>query len=291
MGVIKVLMCGGRRIGKTSIMAAIQQNVQDNFPSGDIVLKMEQSNSLIMYRKEQEKLFGPEYEEMTFIADTVGTTERSDYMCRVYLKDKKSNLELRFTDIPGEWFIDQTHHDELIELIRESQVLVIAVDSPHLVEKGGRYHEVYNRAGILTEEIMKAFQGNKEQRMVLFAPLKCERYRNRNRMNELLREIKSGYADLITYLCESDMSHWYTVAVTPVVTMGGVEFLRFTKPVDANGQVICDASGNELEAVSVNPATGYLEMNWPAEYLLLTDADGDHFYEPEDCDQPLIYIL
>ena len=63
MSVINVLMCGGRRIGKTSIMAAIQKNVQDMFPKGDIVLEMENANSLVLYRREQEAIFGPDYED------------------------------------------------------------------------------------------------------------------------------------------------------------------------------------------------------------------------------------
>ena len=32
-------------------------------------------------------------------------------------------------------------------------------------------------------------------------------------------------------------------------------------------------------------------MQWPAEYLYLRDEYGDHYYKPENCEQPLIYIL
>ena len=289
---INILMCGGRRIGKTSIMAAIQKNVQDMFPKGDIVLDMENANSLVLYRTEQENIFGSDHEEeLTYIAAQTPTLEKSIYRCRVYLKDRKSNMELLFTDIPGEWFINSEYQEELIELIRNSQVLLIAVDSPHLVEKEGRYHDVFNRAAILTEEIQKAFQGTGEQRMVLFAPLKCERYKNRERMEEVMEQVKAGYQDLIDYLCAPERKNLFTVAITPVITMGGVEFLRFLKPVDEDGSLVCTADGKPLEPVSVNPGNGQLEMNWLAEYRYLVDGDGDHFYEPSDCEQPLLYIL
>lgn len=289
---INVLMCGGRRTGKTSIMAAIQKNVQDMFPKGDIVLEMEKANSLVLYRREQEEVFGPEHEDdLTFVAAQSPTLEKSVYRCRVYLKDRKSDMELSFTDIPGEWFVDKGYQDELIALIRESQVLVIAVDSPHLMEKEGRYHEVFNRAAVLTEKIQKAFQGNDAQRMVLFAPLKCERYRNRGRMEEVLEQVKTGYGDLIAYLCDSERKELYTVAVTPVITMGGMEFLRFLRPMDEEGNPVCGRTGKPLEAVSVDDMTGHLVMNLLAEYQYLTDRDGDHFYAPSDCEQPLLYIL
>ena len=43
--------------------------------------------------------------------------------------------------------------------------------------------------------------------------------------------------------------------------------------------------------MSVDEGTGSLVMNWLPEYQYLTDSDGDHFYAPSDCEQPLIYIL
>jgi len=292
MATIRVLMCGGHRIGKTSIMAAIQKNVQEKFPSGDIVLDMEKSNSLVLYRKAQEEVFGPEHgEDVTWIAATMPTMQKDDYRCRVYLKDRKSDLELSFTDIPGEWFLDSMYQEEVISLIKESQILVIAIDSPHLMEKEGKYHQVFNRAALITEEIQKALQGSKEQRMVLFVPLKCERYKNRGRMGELLSQVKEGYGDLVGYLTAPERSGLYTIGVTPVITMGGMEFLRFLRPVDEEGNPVCDSAGLPLKDVDIDKRTGRLIMNWMAQYQYLTDAYGDHYYEPKDCEQPLIYIL
>ena len=59
---INVLMCGGRRTGKTSIMAAIESNVQEMFPKGDIILDMENTKDLVSFRKKQRTLFGAEYD-------------------------------------------------------------------------------------------------------------------------------------------------------------------------------------------------------------------------------------
>lgn len=292
MATINILMCGGRRVGKTSIMAAIQKNVQDMFPRGDIVLEMKQTLSLVSFRREQEERFGPAHaDELTYIADHTPSENDDYYSCNVYLKDRKSDLELVFTDIPGEQFFDAVFQEKLIERIRNSQVLIIAVDSPHLIEKEGLYHEAYNRAAIITEEIQKAFQGNEDQRMILFTPLKCERYKNRGRMEELPKQVNAGYKDLVDYFCAPERKHLYTVAVTPVITMGGLEFLRFLKPMDEEGNLICDRNGEPLKAVSVDEGTGSLVMNWLPEYQYLTDSDGDHFYAPSDCEQPLIYIL
>lgn len=292
MATIHVLMCGGRRIGKTSIMAAIQKNVQEQFPKGDIVLHMEKSNSLILYQREQEYVFGEEMaEEQTWFPAIKPTLSRDEYGCKVYLKDRKSNLELCFTDVPGEWFVDRTYEEELEAVIKRSQVLVIAIDSPHLTEREGQYHEVFNRASFLAETIQKTLQGDTEQRMVLFVPLKCERYKNRERMEELLGRVKEGYSELFDYLLAPERAGRYTVAVTPVFTMGGMEFLRFVPPADEDGNLVCDRAGKPLEPIGIDEETGFLVMNWLAQYRYLTDGYGDHYYAPKDCEQPLLYIL
>ena len=73
--------------------------------------------------------------------------------------------------------------------------------------------------------------------------------------------------------------------------MGGLRFLRFVMPLDEDGNMVCDKSGQPIKIIDVSPDTGRLEMQWPAEYYYLQDSYGDHFYEPKDCEQPLIYIL
>lgn len=127
--------------------------------------------------------------------------------------------------------------------------------------------------------------------MVLFVPLKCERYKNRKRMREVLNQVKEGYGELIQYLTAPERAGLYTVAVTPVITMGGMEFLRFIRPADENGNLVRDGGGEPLKDVDIDRLTGRLMMNWMAQYQYLTDAYGDHYYQPGDCEQPLVYIL
>lgn len=44
--------------------------------------------------------------------------------------------------------------------MKMSQILIIAIDSPHMMEMKGRYHEIFNRATIFAEQIRRIFQGN-----------------------------------------------------------------------------------------------------------------------------------
>lgn len=297
MATINVLMCGGRRTGKTSIMAAIQDNVRELFPSGDIVLNMNNSGHLINYLTETTSIFGYEYQdESSFIANQGSNSDSNEYQCKVYLQKRASSMDLNFTDVPGEWFIKAEYETELTKKMRSSQVLIIAIDSPHMMESKGKYHEVFNRATIITQQIKKALQANREHRMVLFVPVKCERYRStqdhmKNRMPELLECVKQCYSDLISFLTSGGNEKIYTVGVTPCFTFGGAEYLRFLPPMDEDGNVELGSDGNPLKDLEKDPDSGLMVMTYLTEYLLLNDSSGDHYYAPENCEQPLLYIL
>lgn len=297
MKTINVLMCGGRRTGKTSIMAAIQSNIVDMFPSGDIVLDMKNSGYLINYQQQTRGIFGFNFaDQSTFVADQGANGGSHEYSCMVYLQRRQTSMRLKFTDIPGEWFINQENEKDLENKLKESQILIMAIDSPHMMEKQGTYHEVFNRAAIISSKIKKVFQGNIEQRMVLFVPVKCERYRASDihptsQMQELLDCVKTSYSDLLSFLTSGGNENIYTIGVTPCFTFGGAEFLRFIPPLDPLGNPILGDDGLPLKDVEWDPNTKLKVMVHLAEYRFLIDDYGDHYYKPENCEQSLLYIL
>lgn len=298
--VINVLMCGGRRTGKTSIMAAMEANMQKSHPRGDILLSVENSGRLSKYRLQQKHLFeASNYQNMTYYADDSPNQEQSDYRCQVMLHGK-AGIELNFIDIPGEWFVTPSKETDVIELMKKSQILVIAVDSPHLVEKPdvnapyGFYHEVFNRPEHITNLIKKAIQGSTSPRMILFVPVKCELYKNNTIKNKsknmkfLLDQVCAGYQDLLKYVSGSKHCE---IACAPCITMGGMEFLHFVPPRNADGSLVTDEYGAPLKDIMLDEGTGNLVMTFVSEYIYLVDANGKRYYAPEDCDQPLHYIL
>ena len=295
---INVLMCGGRRAGKTSVLAGIQKNMMDLFRSGDIVLNMQNMGRLVEFRKESESIFGYDYEDDdTFLADQrLPTMNGVDYECRVYMKDHSTRYDLCFTDVPGEWFIgSDSEISKLYDKLRAAHILVIAIDSPHLMEDGGKYHQVFNRADRITAHIKACFEGNTQQRMVIFVPVKSEVYRpardRSNRMKALLEQVKTGYGDLINWLTTGANQALYTVVVAPCFTFGGAEFYQFVPPIDpVTGQIERDSEGKPLQPIGIMPG-GEQVMQYLTEYSLLRDAANMHYYKPENCEQPLLYIL
>jgi hypothetical protein len=58
----------------------------------------------------------------------------------------------------------------------------------------------------------------------MLVPLKCEKYFYQNRMDELNARVQDCYANIIDLFANTDN---VAVVITPILTMGGVEFDRF----------------------------------------------------------------
>lgn len=306
---VNVLFCGGRRVGKTSIMAAMEANMLERFPAGTITLHVPNAGKLAASRADQESRFMEGNDgNMTFYADEMesATDSTNHYSCQVGL-DGQDGLSLNFIDVPGEWFVQPESEAELMALMKSAQILVVAVDSPHLVEAKepdasfGRYHEVFNRAPELTRFIEKTLQGDNSPRLILFVPVKCELYRNNSLQGEgedmryLLEQVKAGYSELIQ-ACKNNGN--CAIVCAPCFTMGGMEFLQFVpRRVDFDyagnknsGELETDEYGQPLAEIMTDD-DGVAQMTWLSEYKYLYDGSGRRYYRPENCDQPLNYIL
>ena len=247
MADIDILMMGGRRAGKTSVLAAMDKCCKEVL-SGDSMLRLvcrEGSVELTLKKTELSDYFlDPRYtKSRKFEPDLAPTTGASpfEYECKV--NGRSSGFTLRFTDVPGEHYEDPEKRSELEEMVSRSQILLIAIDSPHMMERTGaaseelngycRYHEEFNRVPEITDFLKVAFQSNEKIRsqgkLVIFVPLKCEKYYYRGEMERLRETVKKGYEDLFRVLASPGINERCTVAIAPILTLGGAEFFKFKK--------------------------------------------------------------
>lgn len=99
-------------------------------------------------------------------------------------------------------------------------------------------------------------------RLVIFAPVKCEKYlRNAKSTQELLERVRQGYDRLINHFNGRDLSPYIVSVITPVQTVGSVVFSRLEVD-DKN-----------------NPRFFFRKIRYDAEY------------NPQDSEQPLRYLL
>ena len=143
----------------------------------------------------------------------------------------------------------------------------------------GQYHEEYNKP----VEIANFFRNSLspediKDRMVLFVPLKCERYYHlsriaklnpsgRNYMQEVFEAVCAGYKDLINYLLSTpQLLNSLTLAVTPILSAGGIDFVKF----------------------EIDEETGkVISLYQKPEFL----PDSEKGFSPVFCEQPILYTL
>ena len=279
---IKVMMMGGRRCGKTSVLAAMKSSFEDALKNTNLTITADYKTMTMLDKKNYEiKRYFNSSTNLGFSPDDNQTKDEAEYYFDIGLKTKKSKIRIRFYDFPGEWIINEP--ERVANEIKKSNVIMIAIDTPHMMEVGGFYNENQNKCSIITNLLKTNLDLlNSEPKMILFVPLKCECYKSHvkyklNNVQEKIRE--TAYYDLINYLNDSNK---FTVAITPIFTMGTAVFYQFKR--DENGKI----KEKTISENQVVPERPMYEFSKEA-YLGI---NGNYPQpKPQYCEQPMVYLL
>ncbi len=259
---VKATMLGPRAVGKTSIMASIFSDsrkevagtrlcfVPQESCANKLTLKKAKLQDIIIKRKE----FSDKPNTGAIEASSTVTSFDFD----MGLKDRAKSINISIKDFPGEYL--DSKPDEVSEFIEESHIVMIAIDTPYLMEDNGRYNEEKNDVNHVISFFMNHTKSLKNK-FILLVPLKCERYFHDGKIEEVSARVKDVYSSLIDFCKENNIA----CAVTPIQTLGGVEFDRF---IDNN---------SPMSALSKLSSYRFFEDK--PEYL------------PMFCVQPLYYLL
>ena len=283
---VNILMMGGKRCGKTTVLASMYRYIDKALAGTSMRLEvddqqtkhdLDEAINSIMKKMNDFKV------PLTRVEVDENPTSASKTYSFHLIVEGGSKIPFKMHDIPGEWLTD-SHQKEVKDLVKECQVIIIAIDTPYLFSKMtikgyGIYHEEYNKP----LEIANFFKNslsveNVEDRMILFVPIKCERYYHltntpqlntskRNYMQELIDAIGCGYRDLLMYLRSTPaLINNCTMAITPILSAGGIDFVRFR----------------------TDPETGkVISLYQEPEFL----HESEKGYAPKFCEQPMIYAL
>ena len=117
MADIKVLMMGGKRAGKTSIMAAMERCCDDVTGSvQDITVYCEEGSTHIADKQvELHQYFEGELGAEYFLTPDNGPSSAPEHFeFHVTIGERASGYSLNFTDVPGEYYQNPQHQDESI---------------------------------------------------------------------------------------------------------------------------------------------------------------------------------
>ena len=266
---MKACMMGPRAVGKTTILTAIFHNTNESIaqtklkfvPDADTMARMN------VCRNEINGIF----EEGKSVVDRPSAGISSTSSVNVFhyefgLKGKQTAVDLEIKDFPGEFINGGLHSGEVDEFIAESNAVLIAIDTPHLMEEGGKYNGAKNMCRIICDYFKNNINAD-DEKLILFVPLKCEKYYYEHRMDEVNVKVKEAYKGLIDFLKDKEQ---VVAAITPILTIGGIEFDDFSRT--ASGSVLANPNGL--------PDETYYKFYKPNPKL-----------KPLYCVQPLYYIL
>ncbi|MBQ4059523.1 MAG: hypothetical protein IJD40_11410 [Lachnospiraceae bacterium] len=237
---IKVLMMGGRRCGKSTVLAGVSDCCINALNNVDMnVVCVEGGAALADKMGEAESYFtDAAMRKGFFVPDREPSRVQNEYKYEIDINGKGFPYYLEFQDFPGEWLSNPEQYPDapktLEKWFQESQVIIIAIDTPCLVENYDEYeggfdkkHTEHNRVNEITEFFKTAFAKSKYNKMVIFVPVKCEKYYYENRLDEVNELVQKGYEDLFGFFAKPDVKEVCSVAISPILSFGGAEFFEF----------------------------------------------------------------
>lgn len=284
---IKIAMLGYRGTGKTSLLTGMWQELELHNRTSALRVDIDPASTSTL----QTHLAGMRNQGNTFGATPAPPTrDPRRYGFTLSPPGKDPVLRLTFVDSPG-GNLDKEKtppkdYQDVITLVRESDVVLLAIDTPSLVEYlqnqsdnnnklVGQYCDAFNRHMQINSILIENYRHDlSSPRLLILAPVKCEHHlaAGLGGRHKLLRPsdiAENAFSPLITYLKGDPFSRQVAVVITPAQTIGGFHYVSMRQPgsIGPDGQRV------------IEPEVRYGR------------AHGKAAYSPKDCDQPLMYIL
>ena len=262
---LDVTVLGPTGVGKTSLLAAMYSQFERQMLDTELDLTPDLQSSAELQEKLGQLRRIEDVFEATPDDGVEGTNEPQSFTFFVGKRGAKSSLQLRFHDYPGRYHLPGHATAENREMVRQRvrgcAATVLAVDAPALMERHGRWNDVINRPQQMADLVKLAYQDLGQPRLLIIAPVKCERYLDKPDTSRLLlKRVLESYEVLVQTLKSDPYNRQTAVVVTPVKTVGAAVFSRVD---ERDGQP----------------------------HFMFRKRNHDAAYSPEDTDQPLRYLL
>lgn len=304
-----VLMIGQRRTGKSSVLSAMLRSMEKLRDQTGFQFIADEDTQLLMktklshlenifYVHERDEVFSTLEGNKDHIEYGVETYQTLFYRFHLSLQDKKksgNDYIIEFVDIRGEDMLSDIEEEghTIKDQIEKCSIIMIAIDSPALMEgkwkKGyGEHHDkvnipdnIYDCITVADAKMRGKLKENQTlpPKLILFVPLKCEKYYYQNEMGKLNEALKKGYGNLFSFL---EAHNEYSAAVTPILTLGDVVFDHYKTKKLPSGKEVVELIGDEaLESMRNTPKAplfSFRKIERPK-------------FSPKYCEQPLMYLL
>ena len=266
----KITMLGPSGVGKTSLLTAMYEKFEDTAGKLQMTIKPASETQ----KQIQECLSN--LKSLTRRSNNIkiqpgegirGSITSFSFYFDLCISGRPSSLRLHFRDYPGGWINSNPEkRDRVIDFVKESVAVLIPIDATAIMEKDAQYHEFINLPDTITNVIKEAYTDLDSPRLVILAPIKCEKYvrgegeQQREKVKKLLEYIELEYKNLIQFLKAENLFSKIAVVKVPVQTVGNVILSTIDE-----------------------------EEEYPIFYFRKTTINAK--YEPKDSEQPIKYLL
>ena len=232
---IKILMLGARRAGKTSLLAAVAETFKDESLKKYLIIEeTTQNNSsqnTLSGKVNSFKKFMKDFDGKIILNNEDPTNTFHDYTIKVCLPGMSGDMQMTFTDANGEFYYQgDRNFDDIKKKILGYDVIIVAVDSVYLMEAVNAENDLCSKP--LSDAcnqvdsvhtLLSALHDDNgiNARLVIFAPVKCERWAKSGDIDKVTQRVEESYS--ITIKALKAFSN-IEVLVLPVLTLGNVVF-------------------------------------------------------------------
>lgn len=236
---LKILMMGGQRTGKSSLLAGLVDQLMHGPISKMLTLsdKKPEDTRRLERKIAELKYVITHYQGRTILVDEGKTATLDDYVIELKIPNSKETMEIVFTDANGEFYESGMQGNEEINRKMESyDVFLIAIDTPYLMESANKQNKLctdsvnegYNFVNDMHNFLTRINDGQgKNAHQVIFVPLKCEYWAKRGELEKVYQRVLEVYKTALTGL-----SGYLNVEVDviPIQTAGGLIFKEHREP-------------------------------------------------------------
>lgn len=237
---LKVLMMGGPRSGKTSALAGLVDTMINGEVKNLITVKDVTQGDAVMQKLAQkvENLKQTLISSLgkTIIVDDSKTASYQNYTIEFAIPGTSNKLNVVFTDANGEFFESGRQHEvEIRQMVKDYDVFVVAIDTPSLMEAvnpdNTLMNEPVNKAVNNVNDIHNFItylddKDGADAKMVIFVPLKCEKWAHEGNLEQVSDRVKQVYATPIKAL---EQKKNVEIDILPIQTVGNIVFSEHLK--------------------------------------------------------------
>ena len=214
---LNVTMLGAAKTGKTTLLACMLRELMSmskklsGFQAGFQVTDYDRLNEL--------------YNMLVKL--NVLPTENAERES-ISIKYKNAAFKVSFYDFPGDWLNSDFESSNISSFMKDSSVIIIPVEMPLLIEENGKYKDVL-KISELEYLIRNDLLANNSGKLIILAPVMCEKYRNSQLIAEKVTSAYKGIIkDVELYASKLGLAGNLAVAMIPVKILGNAEFEKFS---------------------------------------------------------------